>query len=104
MSIESVRTWDKEADVYGGRRPQGQWKLPLGQRGEWRLGEDGKLEFLPGILSMAMPILNKVMGGKTRRPVYIPPPVPPTPTYVYVLGGAGALTLLGLLGYLAFKK
>ena len=107
MAIQSVTTWDTEADVYGGRRPQPQWRL--GQRrgrGQWRLGADGQLHFLPGILATAMPILNKMMGSKrpATRPVYIPPPKPPTPAYVYVLGFGGGAVLLGLLGYLALKK
>ena len=98
MAIESVTTWDTEADTYGGRNPQPQYRM-----GQYRLGADGQLEFLPGILTVAMPMLNKILGGKPRRPVYIPPPKPPTPTYVWAIAGAGGLGLLGLLGYIALK-
>lgn len=100
--IASHRTWDTEPDVYSGRRPQPQYRL--GQRGQFRIGEDGRVDFLPALLTTAMPLLNKILGGKPRRPVYIPPPKPAVPTYVWAIGGAGLFVMMGLVGYLVLKK
>ena len=100
--IASVTTWDTEADTYGGRNPQPAYRL--GQPGQWRLGADGQLEFLPAILTTAMPFINKILGSKTRRPVYVPPPKPPVPTYAYVAGGIFGAAVLGLLTYVIVKK